>query len=726
VVAMDAMDTSPSSPVWAQDVDVFTSPDRNTTEAARQKGLGAIVAMLNAGELQFLDLLRSMESCLVTTDDARRARGVLLLAEAVTQYGVSPAGAPKRAMPKPAAELLAQFFASKLEDFAVIRAALMGCTFLLNARSGVGEALVTHETARTMADKLFEAVHVPSLVQGDRFRSYEMLLALCSHPGSASPKGPPLGSQSPQEQLEQLIASCDGEKDPRNVLLVCELWKHVPLAFCGSAGARAESAPSQQHKDAFKNAAEELYDVVAAYFPVSFRPPPGDAIKVTHDELASTLRDAMCASPTYAPYAVPHVLESVDSEKAPLVVADALASLAACGAAFGKAAMKPHVPAVWSALRQVLLRPPAGSDLDAEGAAKWATRLFAANWSGGDGGAPDGSLAAMALCDPCLGDAATALAPSSAKTSGCCGGGKCGEEKDAATKKEEDAPHEHTHGGGCCGGEEEESGATSASAVAASSNATEVTNRGHAIVAAAGRVLGAVAAAGPAAAKAALATGVSPLLDAAGIGEDGDVSGIAPGVAPLALVLATPATCGALDGASRHDESSSGSDTESVLGTTGARLVCLFAAAATKSFAARKSGSNRDTTHPVDTEGTGGIDTDDGAVLGVAGLRTLLSFPKGFGLTETSHVNDALLALCAAATASDDGTCCISQIPTLFAHKRLTHSFIYLRLFFSRTRTRSASTSGGGAGCGGEFWWRRANRVRRRNCRDAQLANVRD
>ena len=37
MVAMDAMDTSPSSPVWAQDVDVFTSPDRNTTEAGTAK-----------------------------------------------------------------------------------------------------------------------------------------------------------------------------------------------------------------------------------------------------------------------------------------------------------------------------------------------------------------------------------------------------------------------------------------------------------------------------------------------------------------------------------------------------------------------------------------------------------------------------------------------------------------------------------------------------------------
>ena len=233
---MDAMDAAP--PAWGQHVDVFTSPDRNTPEADRARALGAIAALLDAGSVTFLDLLRGMESCLVTTDDARRARGVLLLAEAVAGYGARTGG-PRASLPAPAAELLAQFFASKLEDFAVIRAALMGCTSLLNARasssSGESEAVVTHATATTMADRLFEAVHVPSLAQADRQRSYEMLVALIRHPDASSPAGPPLGSCSPAEQIESLVAACDGEKDPRNVLLVCELWKHIPAAFCGES-----------------------------------------------------------------------------------------------------------------------------------------------------------------------------------------------------------------------------------------------------------------------------------------------------------------------------------------------------------------------------------------------------------------------------------------------------------------------------------------------------------
>ena len=89
---MDAMDAAP--PEWGQHVDVFTSPDRNTPEADRARALGAIAALLDAGSVTFLDLLRGMESCLVTTDDARRARGVLLLAEAVAGYGA-------RASPRP-------------------------------------------------------------------------------------------------------------------------------------------------------------------------------------------------------------------------------------------------------------------------------------------------------------------------------------------------------------------------------------------------------------------------------------------------------------------------------------------------------------------------------------------------------------------------------------------------------------------------------------------------
>jgi len=671
---MDAMDAAP--PAWGQHVDVFTSPDRNTPEADRARALGAIAALLDAGSVTFLDLLRGMESCLVTTDDARRARGVLLLAEAVAGYGARTGG-PRASLPAPAAELLAQFFASKLEDFAVIRAALMGCTSLLNARasSGESEAVVTHATATTMADRLFEAVHVPSLAQADRQRSYEMLVALIRHPAASSPAGPPLGSCSPAEQIESLVAACDGEKDPRNVLLVCELWKHIPAAFCGESPFRdsenhsehkkeARNRPSDAHRAAFAAAAEELYDVVAAYFPVSFRPPPGDAIKVTHEQLASTLRDAMCASPEYAPWAVPHVLESVDPEKPARGVADALATLAACGAAFGRTTMRPHLSAVWSALRGVLLRPPAGEDLGAEGAAKWATRLFAAEWAGGARGAADpGGLAALALEDACLGDAAAALAPEGgsarASASGCCGGGACGDAK-------EEAPGEraHEHGGGCCGGGEEHDGAGPANGA---SSAKEVSSRGHAIVAAAGRVLGAIGAAGPEAAAAAMSKGLAPLLDAAGVGEDGNAAITSAAAKPLALVLATPAACGALDGAARSARSGGSGSAVRVLETTGGRLVRLFAEAATDREGRENpaGGDEKDA-----AAAAAAIDADDAATLGIAGLRTLLSFPEGTGLTSDAHARRAALALVAAATAPDEGASSAGTEPSRAADLR--------------------------------------------------------
>lgn len=123
----------------AADVELFVAP--NIADASRGDALRRLVHALGTDALTFLDLLRGMEGCLVTTDDALRARGVLLLAEAVAGYtnggaGFGVGGADDtggRPLPAAAAALLAQYFTSKLDDFAVIRAALMGCTALLRA-----------------------------------------------------------------------------------------------------------------------------------------------------------------------------------------------------------------------------------------------------------------------------------------------------------------------------------------------------------------------------------------------------------------------------------------------------------------------------------------------------------------------------------------------------------------------------------------------------------------
>ena len=647
-------------PAWAADVETYVSVDRASavSDEDRDEAAGRIVQLLVSGALTFLDLLRGMETCLVTTDEPRRARGVLLLAECVAGYAGDDETVAGGARPLPggAASLLSQYFASKLEDFAVLRAALAGCTALLRATATVDGApgrsapAVSHDNATEMADRFFDAVHVPSLVQADRQRSYQFLLALVSHPAAAA-DGPPLGSASPAEQIESVVAACDGEKDPRNVLLLCELWTALPRAFCGFDGrersvatiAKTAAADVEQkvakRRAAFASAAEELYDVVAAYFPVSFRPPPGDSVRVTREQLAATLRGAMCASGDFAPWAVPHVLESLAPDKKPQTLDDALATLMACGAAFGTRGMSPHVRNVWSRLRNLLLHPPAGPELTAEGTARWATRAFASEWGGAE-------LVALALADPCLKDAAQALRGEGGDAmevdgTGNGGGGCCG------GSGEREGRVEGGSGGGCCGG----SGDGAAEGAAAA--AADVTRRGHALVAGAGRIIGAIAAAGPEPAAAAMSLGLAPLLDAAGLGPAGETARARPGAGPLGLVLATPAACGALDGALGGANAPSDASPVAVLGDVGARLVGLFAAAAAKRIEGTSALRVEEEKKPepgaaanekeAEEEEEGS--QDNGGILGVAGLRTLLSFPAGTGLPGEDGARAALNAL---------------------------------------------------------------------------------
>ena len=197
-------------------------------------------------------------------------------------------------------------------------------------------------------------------------------------------------------------------------------------------------------------------------------------------------------------------------------------------------------------------------------------------------------------------------------------------------------------------------------------SAKEVSSRGHAIVAAAGRVLGAIGAAGPEAAAAAMSKGLAPLLDAAGVGEDGNAAITSAAAKPLALVLATPAACGALDGAARSARSGVSGSAARVLETTGGRLVRLFAEAATD----REGRENPAGGDEKDATAAAAIDADDAATLGIAGLRTLLSFPEGTGLTSDAHARRAALALVAAATAPDEGASSADTEPSRAADLR--------------------------------------------------------
>ncbi len=183
--------------------------------------------------------------------------------------------------------------------------------------------------------ELFEHVHAPSLAHRDRQKVYAVLEELLREFPRATVLGGDFdddddgGSKNKNNisaneedekkkkavgRLESIVANCDGERDPRNVLALCRLWRELPKAFNEAEEDvvdAADSTTTTTSAQAFVANCEEVYDVVAAYFPISFKPPQNDSVKITREELASGLRIAMTATNCYAPFAIPHVLESV-------------------------------------------------------------------------------------------------------------------------------------------------------------------------------------------------------------------------------------------------------------------------------------------------------------------------------------------------------------------------------------------------------------------------------
>jgi DNA repair/transcription protein MET18/MMS19 len=62
-----------------------------------------------------------------------------------------------------------------------------------------------------------------------------------------------------------------------------------------------------------QESAEELFEVLACYFPVTFTPPPGDPNRITRAELAAGLEASLAAEPLFAPHLVPLAMEKLSS-----------------------------------------------------------------------------------------------------------------------------------------------------------------------------------------------------------------------------------------------------------------------------------------------------------------------------------------------------------------------------------------------------------------------------
>jgi DNA repair/transcription protein MET18/MMS19 len=132
--------------------------------------------------------------------------------------------------------------------------------------------------------------------------------------------------------MGRFISYFDGEKDPRNLMVVFSILR-VPMTEWNVGGD-----------------AQDLFDAVFNYFPITFRPPPDDPYGITAQDLKDRLRDCISSTADFAPYAFPALLDKLDSTSMN-TKRDVLATITASVTEYGPRSVSLYAVTLWDALK---------------------------------------------------------------------------------------------------------------------------------------------------------------------------------------------------------------------------------------------------------------------------------------------------------------------------------------------------------------------------------------
>ncbi|KLT44071.1 ARM repeat-containing protein [Cutaneotrichosporon oleaginosum] len=275
-----------------------------------------LVQSINAGNTKLLDVVRALGTFLVSETDAVRARGLEYLSNVV-------ASVDRAQFNRPAAATLRAFFLSKLDDGGALPHALKALGVLVKLTS-FGD-----DEAEEVYRALVENVNMRAYPQTVRYQVYLLFDALLAgHKHAFKSMGP--------EFISSYCKMVDGEKDPRNLMLLFQLDAVILRDF--------NVAPQ----------IEEMFDVTFCYFPITFRPPPNDPYRISADDLKVALRGVLAATPAFAPVALPLFLEKFQTSSGQ-TMKDLLQTIAACFPVYGAEAVGERGEEFWDLIKTEIL-----------------------------------------------------------------------------------------------------------------------------------------------------------------------------------------------------------------------------------------------------------------------------------------------------------------------------------------------------------------------------------
>ncbi|KAF5335990.1 hypothetical protein D9611_006343 [Ephemerocybe angulata] len=138
--------------------------------------------------------------------------------------------------------------------------------------------------------------------------------------------------------LDGYLSFVEGEKDPRNLVLVFAMDRVILIEFDIS------------------QRVQTFYDVIFCYFPITFRPPPNNPGGITADDLRLALRSVVSASPLFGPLGIPHYLENLVAVGRP-AKRDILETLAVSLPVYGPKVARSFARKLWNSLKLEVFQP---------------------------------------------------------------------------------------------------------------------------------------------------------------------------------------------------------------------------------------------------------------------------------------------------------------------------------------------------------------------------------
>ncbi|GAM91442.1 hypothetical protein ANO11243_094920 [Dothideomycetidae sp. 11243] len=255
-------------------------------EAGKNKDEARKIAQETAGKLerkqiQLLALVESVGEYINNEDATLRSHSLAYLADVLDAISLRVLSLQQRS-------LLTEFILSRIRDDSE---GIAACAKALVALERLGKW--DGETVRNIIDTLIDSTHPLKQfkLQGERYAVLQLIdLLLANYRQIITNR-----AKDDHDFIARFTSYFEGEKDPRNLMIVFSVVM-VPMT-------EWDLGPSTQ----------DLFELVYNYFPITFKPPPGDPFGITAQDLKDRLRACIASTSAFAPYSFSALLDKLDS-----------------------------------------------------------------------------------------------------------------------------------------------------------------------------------------------------------------------------------------------------------------------------------------------------------------------------------------------------------------------------------------------------------------------------